>query len=230
MVNATPRWLGALPAIVGVTILAAGILLVAGYGVPVGIGVLVGLVIGALGGLIVSFIIVSRHPGSSSGGSLSTAHAFHEGGVVHGDLPFAPPHDLVRGIELGEQVDRSDLVRVVAGGHRAMAGDVEVTVIAAELRAAGALVHVTVDHAPVGVMGAPLATVQVQDDIGTPYEAIGTSSTGSRDRMRYEIRFVPSPPRDATELAIAIDAFSNPFPGGGGPLRGPWLLRVPLRG
>jgi hypothetical protein len=152
----------------------------------------------------------------------STFHSVLESG--ESNLP-----NPIRAMERVQRVDHGPLVRVVGGGDTAEAAAVLVELIALEIRSTGAIAHFTTAIAPPAMMTASFADVVVEDDRGTAYEAAGTGGNGSPDRMRYEVRFAPAPPADATELRIRIIAFTDPFPMSG--LRsvdGPWELRLSL--
>jgi len=217
------RWAGPLVAALAVLI---GVLLIAGYGVPVGVGVLAGLVAGGLVGVGLGIALMSRARAgqvawdTSSG--TSSFQAFSE--TADSGLP-----DPMRAMERVQRVDHGPLVRVVAGGAAAEAQAIHVELIAVEIRSTGAIAHVTAGVAPPAMMTASFARVVVEDDRGTAYEAAGFGGNGSMDRMRYEVRFAPAPPPAATELRVRIDAFTDPFPvPGRATVRGPWLLTIPL--
>ena len=214
------------PAVPGLILLGlvivSVVLLIAGYGVPVGVGLLAGLVLGGVIGLAFGLWIGVAGRGRS---------------MTIGSMNISPTSELTQ-IEMPEvfgdfdqvqRVDHGDLVRVIPGGAVAEAGGVRVELIALEIRPTGAVAHLAAAvQPPKGGLGS-YARVAVEDDLGTPYAAATMGASGSQDRTRFEVRLAPAPPGGATVLRVRIDEFIDPFPMR--PLAvavGPWLLTVDL--
>jgi hypothetical protein len=210
--------------VMGVLILTA-ILLIGGYGLPVGLGFTAGLILGTVAAMGVWMWLRSGNPGgrSVSIGGMSYFHA---------DAP--PDAEAMerygRAMSRVAAVDQSPLRRVLAIGQAAVTHSVRVELIALELREAGGLLTVAVESAPPNASPGSYCDVSMTDDIGTDYTAAGTgggmSSPGS---SRLEIRFAPSPPERASALMIRIDSFVEPLGPAADRLDGPWEFRVSLR-
>lgn len=212
---------------IGLLVLVA-FLLIAGYGLPVGIGFTAGLVLGTVAATVSWFWVRAGIAGSRSvsfGGfdDISTDPQANSADMER----YARAMNRVAAVEQGQ------LRRVVAIGQSAMAGRVRVELIALELRDAGGLVAVAVQSSPPNPPAGSFVELTVTDDVGTEYAAAssggGMSSPGS---SRLEVRFAPAPPAAATTLVIRIDEFLEPLLGPSGHpdrLVGPWEFRVPLR-
>ncbi|MGA3057079.1 MAG: hypothetical protein ABSE70_03415 [Candidatus Limnocylindrales bacterium] len=203
-------------------VLLATVLLMAGYGAAVGIGILAGLVLGwavvaALmamaprSGSSVSFLTRSRRGGEPD----QTAMAVIEG--------HARDSMRVAGVDAGV------LRRVIPLGDAVEAGGVRVELVALEIRDDGAIATL-VSHTrpPVGNTG-HFVEATVSDDAGTAYVAAGQGTGGSGlGTGRYEIRLAPAPLAGAVTLILRVEAFLDPFPGPAVELRGPWEFRIAL--
>jgi hypothetical protein len=193
-------------------------LLVAGYGVAVGLGALAGLIIGSVAGSL-GLLWLARGPGRSiTFGTMDWSS----------DRPsvelMSEMHDLA---EVGSiDIGRARSVRPVL--ERTTVGGLEVEFVAVEWHEGGLLLTFEVRSAP----GIPLPTgmvrMAVSDDAGTAYRAGGNGQGGWPGRMRYEATAVPLPPAAATRLAVAIERFLDPFPGGRATATGPWEFAVDL--
>jgi len=202
-------------------VVVATILLIAGYGVPVGIGALAGLLLGLAA--IIGFLGL----GQRSGG----------GGVVTWDMDRASPNQpdisLIERHGLDSMrvagVDAGALRRVIPLGDLAEAGGAQLELVAVEIREDGGVATLIArTRPPVGPVG-PFADVAVSDDAGTVYVASGQGSGASHPgASRHEVRFAPAPPDGARTLTIRIESFADPFPGRAAALRGPWEFRVTL--
>jgi hypothetical protein len=206
--------------LLGLVVVATS-LLIAGYGVPVGIGVIAGLLLGAA--VILAFLGLSSRSGGGAGFTwLSRDVSANQ-----------PDHELIerhgRDSMRVAGVDAGALRRVIAVGASVDAGGARVELIAVEVREDGAIATL-VAHTPppVGYVG-HFVEVTVSDDAGTAYVASGQGSGGSSPgASRHEIRFAPAPPESARTLTLRIEAFVDPFPGRAVQLRGPWEFRVAL--
>jgi hypothetical protein len=203
-------------------VLLASALLIAGYGVAVGVGVIAGLVLG--GAVIVAFMAMNPRSGSSVG--------FRTWGA-RGGSPDQPAMALLerhgRDLMRVGGVDAGALRRVIPLGDAVEAGGARVEIVAVEIREDGAIATIVAHtRPPVGNVG-HFAEVTVSDDAGTAYVATGQGTGGSTPgTSRHEIRFAPAPPESARTLTLRIEAFIDPFPGPAVQLRGPWEFRVAL--
>ena len=199
-----------------VLVVGAAALLLAGLGVAVGTGLLVGLALG----LVAILGTAWRQPGHGA--------AFLTTGPTS-----APDHDVVlrfhRDWTAVSAVDASPLERVVALGGTSEARGVRVELIAVELRQDGGIAMLAARARPPAWIG-HFVEVSVSDDAGTPYAAAGQGSGSSSPGVgRIELRFAPAPPPGARRLTLRVGAFIEPFPGPARRLPGPWSFEVGLR-
>jgi hypothetical protein len=206
--------------LLGVVLIAA-VLLIAGYGPAVGVGVMVGLILG----LVVVLAFLAMNPRSRS-------HQFDtwSAPLVASDEPAHEAiarmsHDAMR----VSGVDSGTLHRVIALGNAVTAAGVKLELIALEVRDDGCVATIVAHtRPPTGPVG-HFVVLKVSDDVGTEYFASGGSSGSSgSEASRHEIRFAPAPSPNAGTLTIRIETFINPFPGPSTELRGPWEFVVPL--
>lgn len=142
-----------------------------------------------------------------------------------------------------EEIDVGRLVRVLAVGTVATAGDIEVEFHSVEIRESGGFASFRVeDRRPEG-RGATRGAVhdfsppdvdlmdpavRIEDDLGTRYVALPTAAEGANLLVwRHRFAFAPAPPRDARRLYIHIDRFGASMH----PPRvaeGPWSADAPL--
>jgi hypothetical protein len=201
-------------------VLVAIALLIAGQGVAVGVGALVGLMLGAAGGL--AFVLwLTRH--DPSGRSASFAFGPSSDGEPSPEF-IREMHEMadVSGVDLG--VIRA--VRQVL--YTAEANGLSVQLVSMEERVGGLLLIADVRAAPGVRMPMGIAVVSVTDDRATRYQAGSQGQSGSPSSMRFEVAIVPIPPPQATRLEIAIERFLDPFPGRERSTTGPWTLEVVL--
>jgi hypothetical protein len=208
--------------VIGLVVVATT-LLVAGYGVPVGIGVVAGAL---LGGTWIAAILAMRP--RTSGGS-----TYWFGGTTTGVLQRPSSQELVERHHHDwmrvATVDASELRRVIAVGTEIEAGGARVELVAVEIRQDGG-VAVLVAHTrpPTGQAG-HFVDVAVSDDEDTGYVSAGQGNAGGNPgTSRYDVRFAPAPPPDACVLTIRIAAFDSPFPVPAERLEGPWEFLVSL--
>jgi hypothetical protein len=206
--------------LLGLIVLAAA-LLIAGYGVAVGVGVIAGMLLG----LAAILAFLAMRPRTSGGSSYSFGSWSRDPSQPDQDVLQRHHHDWMR----VAGVDASALRRVIAGGTSVAAAGVRVELVALEIREDGGVATVVAyTRPPVGQVGSFVA-VSVTDDAGTGYAAGGQGSGGGNvGNSRYDIRFAPTPPVDARSLTILIDSFLSPFPGPTVQLDGPWELRIEL--
>jgi len=199
-------------------------LLLAGYGVIVGLGALVGLILGSLAGML-SGLWLGRGSGRSvnlGGYSWSS----------ESELRSAPPSDEL----LAEMRDTSEISSVDLGPIRAVrsvlataeAGGLIVQLVSIEEHEAGSSMTFDVRARPGAYRSASWARVIVTDDLGTDYRAAGNAQSGDMNWMRYRVSVIPAAPPTATRLDIRIERFFDPFPSGGRAALGPWPFSVSL--
>jgi hypothetical protein len=211
-----------LPALVLLVLMvAAAALLMAGWGVAIGLGVFIGLVLGFVT-ILAAMAIAQRSGGSVSFSSFRAASNQAEPGNA---LLEKHGRDSMRVIG----IDAGELRRVLAVGAAVEAGGVRLELIAVELRADGGLATLVAQtRPPVGPPG-HFAEVRVSDDANTAYIAAGQGMGGpTLTTTRHEVRFAPAPPEAAAVLSITIDRFIDPFPSGAIPVEGPWTFEVRL--
>jgi hypothetical protein len=202
--------------------LVAVALLIAGYGVAVGVGVIAGLMVGVA--VIVAFMAIKPRAGSSF--SFLTWRG-------RGGSPDQPTMDLIeqhgRDSMRVAGVDAGALRRVITVANAVEVGGARVELVALEIREDGGIATIVAHtRPPLGFVG-HFIEVTVSDDAGTTYVASGQGSGGSSPgTSRHEIRFAPSPPERARTLIIHIEAFMDPFPGRTVLLPGPWEFLIAL--
>jgi hypothetical protein len=201
--------------------LLAAILLVAGWGVAVGVGVFVGLVLGLVN-ILAAMAIAQRAGGSASFSWLSAGPNRAEPADA---LLQQYGRDSMRVIG----VDAGVLRRVIAVGASVEVGGAHVELIAVELRADGGVATLVLHtRPPIGQAG-HFAAVRVSDDAETTYVAADQGIGGpTPTTTRHEVRFAPAPPANARVLMLSIDRFLDPFPGGTTPIEGPWTFEIRL--
>jgi hypothetical protein len=203
-------------------VLLASVLLIAGYGMAVGVGVIVGLVLG--GAAVVAFVAMTPRSGSS-------VHlAAWSGRGVSPDRPaMAILERHGRDSMRLAGVDAGALRRVIPLGDAVEVSGARVEFVALEIREDGAIATIVAHtRPPTGNVG-QIAEVTVSDDAGTAYVASGQGSGGSSPgTSRHEIRFAPAPPGGALKLTLRIETFIDPFSGPAVEFRGPWEFCVAL--
>jgi len=202
--------------VVGLAVVAA-VLLLAGFGVAVGAGLLVGVFLG-LAAVGVAMVAARRNPSARWSVSLSPTDE------ARPTLLREFGHAITRVAD----VDSGTLTGVLPIGAEATTNGVRLEVIAVELRTDGGIVSLVTHTRPPAAPPGPFAEVHVTDDAGTEYVAAVQGNGGSSPSIaRYELRFSPAPPAAATELRIRITRFMDPFPETPhAPVEGPWSFTV----
>jgi hypothetical protein len=195
-------------------------LLIVGYGVAVGAGALVGLVPGALAGLV-GVLKIGRGPNS--------VVTFGEG--YSATEPLQPTATF-----LSEMREISELSTVNLGAIRTVipaltdveAAGLSVTLVSVELHEAGIGATFDVASRPGASAMLSMANVSVRDDVGTDYRAGAQGQGGYPGPMRFLATAVPAPSAGATRLDITIERFFDPFPEGQRGPAGPWAFSISL--
>jgi hypothetical protein len=196
-------------------------LLIAGYGVAVGAGALIGLVLGFLAGTVGALWLWR-----GSGRSITL------GGMEWSSESGQPTAELMAEMrELGEisSVDIGPIRSILPVLASADAGGLDVQLLTVELHEAGSSMTFDVASRPGTLPPASMARVSVSDDRGTPYRASAQVQGGLPGRMRYAVTAIPTPPATATVLQVRIERFLDPFAGGRSSAVGPWAFSIPLR-
>ncbi|TME12518.1 MAG: hypothetical protein E6I65_03690 [Chloroflexi bacterium] len=221
MVNAAGpgRFIGvAFVAIVAVAIVA----LLAGYGIPVGVGALAGFILGALAGLLGSLWLIRGMGRSLTFGGMSWSSSDEQGQLA--------PQEMTDMREMSEllQVDLGPIRSIVPVLETSNAGGYEVQLVTAEMREGGLLMILEVRSKPGSLPAGFWADVTVHDDAGSTYRASGQNIGSGPSPTRYLVTIAPTPPAAARRLEVVVERFMDPFPGGGRIAMGPWAFTVEL--
>jgi hypothetical protein len=205
-----------------VVVAAAIVALLAGYGVPVGVGALAGFILGGFAGLLGALWVARGAGRSIQLGGMSWSSA--------GSGPTALPADVAQFREMGElaSIDLGPIRTVLTVLATAEAGGLVVQLVTAEIHHAGVRLEVDVRSSPGSLPPGFFADVAVSDDVGTRYRASGQGNGGGPGPMRYAVVIVPSTPVSARLLELRIERFLDPFPAAGRIATGPWAFRVAL--
>ena len=180
-------------------VLVAVALLIAGQGVAVGVGALVGLILGAAGGL--AFVVwLTRHDPSSS------ASLFRVSRSSDGQPSEEWMRELQETVELGG-IDLGPIRAVRQVLATAEASGLTVQLVSVEERVGGLALTLDVRASPGVRTPMGMAVTSVADDRGTRYQTGSQGQSGSSTAMRFEIAVVPLPPREATRLAVTVERF-----------------------
>jgi hypothetical protein len=202
-------------------IVGAVALLIAGYGVPVGLGALAGLILGAVAGML-SVLWLMR----GFGRSVNVA-----GMEWSSDSSGRPTAELMAEMQELSEVQGIDLGRIRSVRpvlQTVEAAGLSVQLVAIEEHEAGLSMTVDVRAGLGAYPPASMARVSLTDDVGTAYRASAQGQGGWPGRMRYQVTAIPPLPPTATRLDIAIDRFVDPFMGSRDRAVGPWAFSVPL--
>jgi hypothetical protein len=223
------RFKGSLPSLVFLAILVGTTgLLISGYGLPVGLGVLGGLILGFLAGLVGSlwtFRGSSQITFGSGSGSYGTWNTLSE------DSSRSPESVATQVQELTEVlgVDLGGVRSIIPVMTLSEAGGLAVELVDLELREAGVALILDVRVMPGTQMPPSMARVSIADDVGTAYRASAQSQGGYNSPIRAFVVAIPAPPSSATKLSIRIEEFLDPpFPHAAKAIAGPWVYSVPL--
>jgi hypothetical protein len=215
--------LGRLPALLFlVTVLVAIVALLAGCGIPVGVGALVGLALGAIAGAT-GVLWLARGPGRSIQVGLLSWSSYDTTGAPSVDL-LAQMRELtdVLAVDLGPIDSILPVLSTVE------ADGLEVQLLAIEMHEAGATLGLDVRARPGALPPLPMVSCSVTDDVGTQYRAFGQGQGGGPGPMRYEVAVIPAVPMLSRHLSVRIDGFIDPFQGARRTPAGPWVFNVAL--
>jgi hypothetical protein len=212
------RLLGAV--ILTVVVAAVG-LLIAGYGVPVGFGTLVGLILGFLAGTIGSLWLARGAGRSVSFGGREWSSDWTNPGPDQ----IAEMQDLaaVSGVSLGTV---GSVTPVLA---TAEAAGLIVQLVTIEHHEGGLAMTIDVRSRPGVLPPGSMARVAISDDVGTQYRASAMAHGGSPTEIRYVLTAIPALPDAATRLDMVIERFVDLMPGAPRDATlGPWSFSVSL--
>ena len=203
-------------------VLVAIVALLAGYGVPVGVGAMAGFALGAIAG-IVGVLWLARGPGHSVdlGGMSWSSYDTAAGPGTEVSDQFREAMELL-GVDLGP------IESIVPVLSTTEADGIEVQLLSVELHVGGASIGVEAQNRPGQVAPAAMLNASISDDVGTSYRAFGQAQNGGPSRMRYEITVIPSIPTAARRLSVHVDGFIDPFTPPHQPGAGPWVFEVSL--
>jgi hypothetical protein len=212
--------------IVAILVVTIG-LLVAGYGLAVGIGVLAGAVLGFGVGLFAFFSTWQGRGQVTFGGGTSSG-SWNYLTADSSDTPASrmePLQELteVQGVDLGAV---QSIIPVLATSE---AAGLALQLLDVELREAGLVLNLDLRVAP-GVLTPPsMARVSISDNVGTAYRASAQSVGGWPSRFRVLVNAIPAPPAGVRTLTIRFEEFVDPpFPHMSRPITGPWTFSVAL--
>jgi hypothetical protein len=199
-------------------------LLIAGYGVVVGLGALAGLILGSVAGMLSVMWLMRGFGRSVNFGSMDWSS--------ESELRSGPPSDelLAEMREVGElsSIDLGPIRAVRPVLETAEAGGLIVQLVAIEEHEAGSAMTFDVRARPGAFRSASWVRAVVTDDAGTDYRAAGNGQGGDMSGMRYQVSVIPATPPAATRLDIRIERFFDPFPRGSRVAVGPWEFSVSL--
>jgi len=186
---------------------------VLGYGVPVGSGLLVGLVAGFVVGSITAALTWSQLRSMRFAGvSGSSDDTWLMSEIEVRELQDLSERDL-GAIDAVQPVVES----VTAAGRT-------IQLLSVEWHRKGLLGIFVLT----GSEGAPslFAAASAQDDLGTSYRSAGDVRSSMNGAVRIDVTVVPRPPATARTLTIQIERFIDPD---SKPLVGPWTFTVSTR-
>ena len=217
----TAGGIGRLPGLLllAIVILAIAALL-AGYGVPVGVGAVAGLVLGAIAGMLGSLWLARGSGRSINLAGVAWSSDMQSGAMTAELLAEMREMTEVFTIDLGPiRANLPVLTSVEANG-------LAVQLVAIEVCEAGARLALDVRALPGALPPPSSLQVSVTDGIGTQYRASGQGQGGGTGRIRYEIVVVPALVLTSGPLTIRIDRFIDLFPGARRVAVRPWLFSV----
>jgi hypothetical protein len=218
-------WGFVLLAVVVITVVA----LLVGYGVPVGVGALAGLILGAGSGFVGVLWL-----GRGAGRSVNLFGFAWDSNPLARETDAPDPATRLDDKELHEMsqistVDLGKVDRVIGVLSTCEAASLTAELVSIELHQGGAVAILEVRLAPGTLPPGFFAQVSASDDRETTYRAAGQLLGGQPIPARYELRILPRPPSDARTLDIRVARFVDPFPRGRArEVRGPWEFQVPL--
>ena len=203
-------------------------LLVVGYGLAVGLGVLAGLVLGFGVGLFAFFSTWQGRGQVTFGGGHSTFASWNDLSAEAGDEAEPPMADM-RALSEVFSVDLGAVRSIIPILATSVAAGLTLQLLDVEVREAGLALNLDMAVGPGVLMPPSMARVSITDDAGTAYRTSAQSQGGSPSRVRVQVVAIPSPPTGARSLTVRVNEFLDPpFPHMGRPVAGPWTFSVAL--
>lgn len=194
--------------------------LLAGYGVPVGVGAVAGLLLGGIAGFV-GVLWLTRGSGRSI--TIGSTSWSSPDGDRPSDADFAHLREMseLTEVDLGRALAVEPEMAVVE------AKGIAIEIVSATVHEGGVRLDVEVRTSPGITPTGHMARVSASDDLGTAYRAAGRG-TGTLQPARYDVTIVPRPPMSARRLTVSVEALVDPFPGASRYLAGPWVFSIPL--
>jgi hypothetical protein len=198
-------------------------LLIAGYGVPVGLGALVGVILGFTAGLLSTMWLLRGTGRSVHWAGLSWAsdtRPFDPGGEEMAEMQ---ERAATFGVDLGAILAVTPILRT------AEASGLVVELVSLERYEAGLLIAYDIRLRPGTTYPPSMASVSASDDLGSAYRAAAQSVSGRQGSVRHQVVVLPAPPAGAARLDLRIDSFRDYGPIGAQSVIGPWTFAIPLQ-
>jgi len=209
-------------AFVAIVLVTIG-LLIGGYGLPTGLGALVGFIVGSLAGLV-GVLWLSR----GSGRTVSVGGLHWNSQSSRSVDPDLERMALMRELTEVAGVDLGRVRRIVPVTETTKAADLTLQLIDVELHDAGLTINFDVEIG-IGTLHPPhMARLSMTDDAGTAYRTSVQGNGSGPSRMRLFGVAIPAVPPSARRLTVRLDEFLDPFPPGPEPVVGPWTFEVDL--
>lgn len=215
--------------VIGIPVAWAVAAYLEGYGVPVGMSLL-------LGAFAVPAVLFAGAAVASVAMNVRYGRMTQELRSTGESGPAWDRESMEAASALMEDFERSVLTRVIGVGATRRAEDVDVELLAVELRDSGGAISLRASgRLPVprpGEIGMPSPDVSLGDDVGTRYTVVPAGGSGGQYAYAYEFRFAPAPPPAATVLNVGISRFSpwmKPASSHAALTNAPWGFSVPLQ-
>ncbi|HEV2005598.1 MAG TPA: hypothetical protein VGQ85_03210 [Candidatus Limnocylindrales bacterium] len=202
-------------------------LLVAGYGLAVGLGALAGLVLGFAVGLF-AFFSTWQGRGQVTFGNSGSSGSWSYMSNVSMDETESPMENMR---ELSEvfTVDLGPVRSIIPVLATSVAAGLTLQLLDVELHEAGLALNLDMEVGHGVLMPPSMARVSITDEAGTAFRASAHSQGGSPTRVRVQVVAIPVPPTGTRNLIVRIAEFVDPpFPHMGRPVAGPWTFAISL--
>jgi hypothetical protein len=195
---------------------AAALLLAAGNGTSVAVGLVIGLLVGLLLAVATGLFFIGARGGISWSSRRPAASRDPDAGALREMREMAE----LSSLDLGEvRAVQSVLATSEAGG-------LNLQLVSLERCEAGLRASIDVRQRPGAGHPGPFAEMAASDDAGTTYRA-AVQGGGGQTPARFIVVIVPAPPPAATELRLEISRFFEPFERRRSQ-DGPWRFEVKL--
>ena len=212
---------GRLPGLVFLVVVIVAIAaLLAGYGIPVGVGALAGLVLGAIAGMLGSLWLTR-----GTGRSVNLAGVEWSSDLRSGEMSAELLADMREMSEV-YTIDLGPIRSILPVLATVEANGLAVQLVAIEVHEAGARMALDVRALPGALPPPSSPQISLTDSVGTQYRASGQGQGGTPNQTRYDIVVVPALVLTSGPLMIRIDRFVDLLPGARRAAAGPWLFTV----